>query len=259
MPKATITKTEFDALHEVLQKEYQAEGDGYKLKIDGGFLTDQDPSALLRAKQHEADRRKESEKKLKEFQDAEQKKIDDAKAEAAEEARKKALEEGDVGTITTQLEERISNMQAKFEKDLADRDAELEGERQKAREMQITSTAAGIAQKICLAEGDYAGLLAPRIAAQLTLNESGQLAVLGADGQIDPQMNLQTLEKSYVDNPAYAAMIAGTKARGASGTPTTGGTPVETAGKKWSDLTSEEKVALKRSNPDAYSELLKTK
>lgn len=256
--KVKLTKAEHEKLDDGLKIYYTADGEGFKLQVAGGHVTDQDPANLMSALEAERKRREEFGKELADLKASKQKEIDDAAEKAAEEARKKALEDGDLVGITERLEKQIADQQASFDKQLKERDKALEAERERARKIQIDTTAESMASKICL-PGEYASLLAPQIAARLAVGEDGRLAVLGESGQPDPQMTLETLEKSYVDNEAFSAMMKGTEARGASGTPTTGGTPVDIAGKKWSEVSSEDKVALKRNDPDAYTALLKTK
>ena len=63
--KKKLTKAEYEKLSEHIKAEYIEDGDGFRLDIDG----DEDTGALKRAKDREAQLRREAETKLREAQE----------------------------------------------------------------------------------------------------------------------------------------------------------------------------------------------
>ena len=63
--KKKLTKAEYEKLSEHIKAEYIEDGDGFRLDIDG----DEDTGALKRAKDREAQLRRDAEAKLREAQE----------------------------------------------------------------------------------------------------------------------------------------------------------------------------------------------
>lgn len=247
--KLKLTVAEYQALSEAEKANYKSDGDsGYQLDIVGGFVVDKDPAALLNSRDHEKAKRKEAEAKLKELQDAQQKTIDDAKKEAAEAARKAALEGGDVAAITEQLEARIADQEAKYQAELAKRDEAIALERQQAQQSRMDAHINSIVGNMKITDGseDY---MRYEIKQKLAFDDNGNIIV-----KDNPETTPDNFVKSIVDDSKYAGIMVASKASGASGSQTPG-SPVDTNGKYFDDLTSDELVDLHRSNPDEYQRL----
>lgn len=252
--KAKLSAAEFTALPEANKAFYKQSGTDYLIDLSGGFVTEKDPAGLLTAKNHEVEKRKEAEQKLRDLQGGEQKKIDDAAKAAADEARKKALEGNDLTAITADFDARFAALEAKQVAELASRDAAVAEQAALVKASKLKAAASEIANRI----STIPSLLVGNIQNRLQISDSGEIVATDALGAVLPDFTMSTLEKEFVDNSEYAAIMIGSKGSGASGSPTPG-SPVDTGGKKWKDLSTDELVQLRKENPTGYKQLLATK
>lgn len=219
MLKLKIGKEVHDALSEELQKLYVADGDDFKLEVDGV----EDTGALKRAKDREAQEKKEALVKLKE-----------AEAKLAEFEGNSARKSGDIETLEKAWEKKNQEQKAEFESMLSKKDSFIQ-------QTLVDNKAAEIASKISTSPA----LMIPHIKSRLTADLSGDVPstkVLDANGQISAT-TLEELSKEFVDNKDFAPIIVGNKASGsgASGTKQTT-TPSGAGGesKKLSELSPKE-------------------
>lgn len=224
--KTKLTKAEYDALPDALKAEY--------LERDGAFLLQTDAAAeLIAARDREKAR---ADTLQREKDEAEAARVASETAAAEEKARKA----GDIAALEKSWEAKLATGIA-AEKARADK-------LQKQLDGMIDLKAEAIAAEISVTPE----LLAPVIARRLTLDLSGDKAivrVLDANGQ-PSAANFAELSKEYVDNPKYAPIIRGTNASGGSAEGNSSGGSA--AGKKISDMTEAEQVALYNKDPNAY-------
>lgn len=212
MLKLKITKKDYEALDEGIQKLYKLDGDNATLEVDGL----EDTGALKRAKDREAQEKKEAQAKLKEAQEAL------AKFEG-DDARKN----GDIATLEKAWEKKNGDQKAAFEGQLAQKDSFIQT-------MLVDNKANEIATKISKSPA----LILPHIKSRLSADLTGEVPltkVLDKDGKVSA-MTLDELSKEFVDNAEFAPIIVGNKASGsgAGGTKTT--LPPSGAGDESADL-----------------------
>lgn len=198
--KRKITKTEFEALPDALKAEYKASGDSYALDLDGG-------DELTRAKEAEAEKRRDAEKKMREAQ---------AELDALKETTNK--NNGDIEALEASWKKKLADA----EKAAADANAALNTERQ---DRYVNSEAEKIAKRFTVPS-----LLKGEIAKRLTVEmHDGNPIVRVLDSAGKPSaLTVAELEKEFVDNPEYKGIVIASKANGGAGDPASrpgGGAP----------------------------------
>jgi hypothetical protein len=193
--KRKITKAEFDKLSEAIKLEYIEDGDSYRLDVDGG--SDEDTGALKRAKDREVQLRKEAEKKARELED----RLGEIEGD---DARKK----GDIATLE-------KSWQSKLEKQREEYDAKLSKLTGHTTKSLVDNVAMSIAAKLSKAPS----LLLPHIKARLQADFEGdepRTRVLDRDGK-PSALTIEELEKEFVANADFSAIMIGSKATGGAG------------------------------------------
>lgn len=231
--KRKITKAEYDALSDVLKAEYKAEGDAYVLDVD-------DPAfAALKAE-------KEEEKRKREKAEADLKARDDAKAEADRKAAEDAARAaGDVAALEKSWKE-------KAERDVAAEAAKTAATTAALRALLVDTQAQKIADAICTVPA----LLVDKIKERMTVEIHDGVPVvrvLTADKK-PSALSVADLQKEFLDNPLYKAIIKGSNSSGggAGGSGEGGG-----AGqKKLSEMTGVEEVAFANAHPEEYRKMI---
>jgi hypothetical protein len=231
--KRKITKEEHAALSDVLKSEYKAEGDAFILEVD-------DPAfAALKAE-------KEEERKKREKAEADLKAINDAKVEADRKAAEDAARAaGDVAALEKSWKDK--------------RDADVAAEAAKT----VATTAAlrallvdTQAQKMADEISTVPALMIDKIKNRMTVEVVDGvplLRVLSTDGK-PSALSVADLQKEFLDNPDYKAIIKGSRSSGggAGGSGEGGG-----AGhKKLSEMTGLEEVAFAKAHPEEYKKML---
>ena len=187
--KKKMTKAEFEKLSEVQRELYVEKDGGYALDLE-----DEEGDALKRAKDREKELRKAAEAENKELKE-----------------RLAGLEDGDArkrGDIAT-LEKSWQGKLADLEKGLTEK---LNKKDNYLRSTLIDAKAAELAAKISTSPK----LLIPHIKARLVADLDGDIPttkILDANGQISA-LNFDDLEKEFVSNPDFGAIIIGSKATG---------------------------------------------
>ncbi len=221
-----------DGLDESTRALYQEQDGKFVLAVDG--LPQNDDLSGLKAKNQELlDELKKHKGKSREEEAARRK--------AEEEAAKKA---GDIEALERSWNE-------KHQSQLASKDKELEGLQGSLNSLLIDNVAQKMAGE--LAVPGSADLLLPHIKQRLSVDvREGQhtTIVQGADGKASA-LTLDELKTEFANNPAFAPVIVGSKAKGSGADQGAGGG----AAKTFNQYTGAELVALKRSDPDAYARL----
>ena len=202
--KKKLTKEEHAKLSDHLKAEYIEDGDGFRLDIDG----DEDTGALKRAKDREAQLRREAETKLREAQEQ----LD---ALGNDDARKK----GDIQTL-----------EKSWQKKLEDQKTEYEGKLGKLTSHTKTQLVDNVAQQIASKISNAPALLLPHIKARLAADFEGDspiTRILDKDGK-PSAMTFEELTAEFVANKDFCAIITASKASGGAGKPSNnngGGAP----------------------------------
>ena len=198
--KKKLTKAEYEKLSEHIKAEYIEDGDGFRLDIDG----DEDTGALKRAKDREAQLRREAETKLREAQEQ----LD---ALGNDDARKK----GDIETLE-------KKWKGDLDVEKAAHKATTEKFQNAFKKSLIDAKATEIATKI----SKVPSLLSRVIRDRLTVDFDGDeptTRVIGADGKVDEKLTLDDLTKELVANKEYADIIIASKASGGAAKTTQNG------------------------------------
>ncbi len=185
-----LTKAKYEKLSDELKAEYKEVDGEYVLDVEG----DEDTSSLKRAKDREVQKRKEAEEKLKELQDQ----LDGI---SDTDARKK----GDIETLEKSWKDKYD----KREKELV---AKIEGKDGFIKSALVDNVASNLAHKISNAPS----LILPHIKARLAADLDGETPVtkvLDKDGKVSA-LSVEDLEKEFVANKDFSAIIIGSKASG---------------------------------------------
>jgi len=188
--KRKLTKEEFAKLPEAFKSEYIEDGDGFRLDITG----DEDTGALKRAKDREAQLRRDAEAKLRDAQEQ----LD---ALGSDDARKK-------GDITT--------LEKAWQKKLDDASAESTGKIAKLTAHTTKTLLDGTAHTIAAKISTVPGLMAKAIRERLTVDFEGDeptLRILDATGK-PSALTLEQLSQEFVANKEFSSIIVGSKASG---------------------------------------------
>lgn len=191
--KKKLTKAEYEKLSEHIKAEYIEDGDGFRLDIDG----DEDTGALKRAKDREAQLRRDAEAKLREAQEE----LDRINGD---DARKK----GDIATL-----------EKSWQKKLEDQKAEYEGKVSKLTAHTTKTLVDNVATQIATKISNAPALLLPHIKSRLQADFEGDSPVtriLDKEGKVSA-MTIEELSAEFVANKDFSAIITASKASGGAG------------------------------------------
>lgn len=231
--KRKLTKVEYDALPDVLKTEYKAEGDAYILEVD-------DPAfaALKAEKEAAAARAAKAEADLKAKNDAD--------AEAARKAAEdKAKADGDVAALEKSWKD-------KRDADVAAEAAKTAATTAALRALVVDSAAQKMANDISTVPALMVEKIKSRMSVEV-VDGVPLLRILSTDGK-PSALSVADLQKEFLDNPDYKAIIKGSRSSGggAGGSGEGGG-----AGhKKLSEMTGLEEVAFAKAHPEEYKAML---
>ena len=185
--KKKLTKADYEKLSEALKGEY--------IEKDGAYVLDlEEDDALFRAKEHEKEARKAAEAENREL-----------RAKLAEMGDIDAKKRGDIETLEKSWQKKLGDRETELTSQIAKRDAYL-------RNTLVDAKANELAAKISTSPK----LLVPHIKARLVADLDGDIPttkILDAAGQISA-LNFEDLEKEFVANPDFGAIIIGSKATG---------------------------------------------
>lgn len=197
--KKKITKEEHAKLSDVLKAEYIEDGEGFRLDVDG----EEDTGALRRAKDREAQLRRDAEKAKKELED----KLAEIEGD---DARKK----GDIATLEKSWQKKLDDQKAEYESKVSKLTTHT-------TKNLVDSVALSIASKISTAPA----LLLPHIRARLQADFDGdepKTRILDKDGK-PSAMTIEELSAEFVANKDFSAIITASKASGGAGKPSQNG------------------------------------
>lgn len=231
--KKKLTKAEYDKLSDVLKSEYIEDGDGYRLDVDG----EEDTGALKRAKDREAQLRRDAEKRAKDLEDQ-------LAAVTDGDARKK----GDIETLEKSWSKKLGETEAQYK-------ARIDKLTDYTRRTMVDGTAMAIASKI----STVPALMAKAVRERLTVDFEGDepaLRILDTSGK-PSALTVDELTKEFVANKDFSSIIIGSKASGGgapkNGLGKSGGATTQTDNKptmlstlKPSDLAAELKARKER-------------
>lgn len=188
--KKKITKEDHAKLSDALKSEYVEDGDGFRLDVDG----EEDTGALKRAKDREAQLRREAEAKLREAQEQ----ID---ALGSDDARKK----GDIATLEKSWQKKIEDQKTEYEQKL--------GKLTDHTKKQLVDN---VAQQLASKISNAPALILPHIKARLVADFDGDAPVtriLDGKGQLS-SMTIEELSAEFVSNKDFGAIITASRATG---------------------------------------------
>lgn len=189
--KKRIKKEEFEKLSDVLKSEYVADGDEYRLDLDG----DEDTGALKRAKDREKELRQQAEAKLREAQEELEKLTGD-------DARKK----GDIATLEKSWSKKLDEQKSSYEEKLGKLTSH-------AKKNLIDNVANEIATKF-----KNPKLMLPHIKARLAADfdaDEPKTRILDKDGK-PSAMSIEDLSNEFVANPDFSDMVIASKGSGSA-------------------------------------------
>jgi len=226
--KKKLTKEEHAKLSNALKAEYVEDGDGFRLDVDG----EEDTGALRRAKDREAQLRKDAETKLREAQEE----LDRINGD---DARKK----GDIQTLEKSWQKKLDDQKAEYEGKLG----KLTGHTTKTL---VDNVASQIAHKISNAPA----IILPHIRARLQADFEGdepKTRILDKDGK-PSAMTIEELSNEFIANKDFSAIITASKASGGAGKPSQNG-----GGAPKIDGQSDKSADLSKMNPTELAAHLK--
>ena len=241
--KLFITKSEYEALPDVLKESYTQEGENYRLVVedDKGDLYGKLKNAdkLLEEKKREEQRRKELEEALKQYE-----------AKQKEEELKKLEEQG-------KYEELLKRLEAEKEAKIQELQQKAEAEAQARKEMLLNLKVKEIATALA---GERAALLEPHLRNRLDIRDD-KVIILDSTGVPNPNMTDDKLIDEFKTNPLFAPVIKGRDSTGGG----TVGANGNTAGGDWEqyfDRSSPnysimKQIDLEKENPALYAQLIK--
>lgn len=260
--KRKLTKAEFDKLSDEVKKHYKEGEYSDTYVLDTGDEDEDDPAALRRAllREREEKRRLAKENKsLKEAAEGDGEGDDDGEGEGedgdppARRGKKAKRNNSDDGDSDAKRID--ASWKKKYDKDVGEREAKLSQKDEFIKKQLVNGTAERIATKISTSPK----LLANEIAKRLTVDFDGdepELVILGEDGK-PSGLTLEKLEKEFVANKEFAAIIIGSKASG-SGAPkagteskTGGGAPASDSKTDLSKLTGKDLAATLKARKEA--------
>lgn len=203
--KFRITKAAHDKLDETLQEHYEPTADGkhYELDVAGLPEDDADSGALKRAN----DRLKEEKANLRE-------ELDEAQATIKDFEKNQTSGDKDIAKVNARWERKL--------KDAEDAGKATVGTLLKQiGDGLIDTTALSLAQKISTSPPIMVDHIKKRMEVVFDADNKPTLKFKGADGKVSDALKLDDIEKEFVANKDFAAIIIGSKARG-SGAPPSG-------------------------------------
>ncbi len=184
----------------------KTDGGKYRLKVEGI----EDTSGLKKKIDELLNEKKAAAKARQE--------AEEAAARAAEEAARKS---GDVSALEKSWKE-------KYAKGIGEKDSELSALRGSLSKMLVDNVAVSLANELAV-QGSSA-LLIPHIKARLEVDTSGgepKTIVIGPDGKRSA-LTVEELKAEFAANPAFAPVLAGSKATGGGASGTGGGGAAKT-------------------------------
>lgn len=236
--KLTITSAEHEALDDHVKPLYTADGDNFKLAVDGL----EDTGALKRAKDREADERR----KANERAEALQAELDEIKQREADADKGDKRKKGDIEALERSW------------KDEKDKAVKAEVEKREKREKQLTellvdSKADSLAHELFTVPEIGKDYIRKFLRAELD-GDVPTTRVLDSMGQPTAK-TLDDFKKDMLDNAALKGILVASNASG-GGAGNGGGSGAGGSTKKLADMSDAERVELYKTNPTVFNQLV---
>lgn len=236
--KLTITKDEHTALDAALQALYNADGDNFKLTVDGL----EDTGALKRAKDREALNAKEA----KERADALQAQLDEIAAREADLDKDSKRKKGDIDALEKSWKETAD----KREKAALDK---VEAMKAQMQNLLVGNVAQSLASELFTVPEAMVDFVQKRLRAEFD-GDVPTTRVLDANGQ-PSALSIDDFKKELLDNPKLKGILVASNASG-GGAGNGGGSGAGGSTKKLADMSDAERVDLYKTNPTVFNQLV---
>jgi len=233
-----------DDVDENLRALYAEQDGKYRLQVEGI----EDTGALKRAKDHEKAARKDAEKRAKELQEkaeASEQSIEELTHKLEQMKGEKLQKEGNAD----ELAEYRASLETSYNEKLTKREKELNGVietlHSSIRGVLVDKEAIAMASELAV-EGS-AGIIVPHIKNRLGVEEKGgQYVTVVLDDEGRPSaLTLDELKQEITSNPAFAPVIAGSKATGSGAVPSNSGGGASPSG-EWSKMNRDQQLEYMR-------------
>lgn len=233
-----MTGEEFAAIDEAFKPLFEADGDNFKLKVDGL----EDTGALKRAKDREAQAAKEA-KEERDRLAAELQAIKDRLADTDMTDKRK---KGDIEALEKSWKDK--------------RDADVKAEQERAerlmRQMEtllVGNVAQSLASELFTVPEAMQDFVAKRLKAEFD-GDTPVTRILDASGH-PSAATIDDFKKELLDNPKLQGILVASKSSG-GGAGNGGGSGGGASTKKLADLSEPERIELYRTNPEEFNRQL---
>lgn len=237
MLKLNITAEELAALDDNLKSFYIADGDKFKLGVEGL----EDTGALKRAKDREAQAAKEAKERAEALQ-AELDEIKEREADADKDSKRK---KGDIEALEKSWKETADRR----EKVALDKLEALKGQ---VETLLVGNVAQSIASELFTVPEAMIDFVSKRLKAEFD-GDTPITRVLDANGQ-PSAATIEDFRKELLDNPKLKGILVASNASG-GGAGNGGGSGGGAGTKKPDEYSEQERVDLYRSNPAEFKRL----
>lgn len=236
--KLTLTTEEHAALSDELKALYTADGDNFKLGVDGL----EDTGALKRAKDREAQNAKEA-KERAEVAEAKLAEIEAREADLDKDSKRK---KGDIDALEKSWKETAD----KREKAALDKVEAMKGQMQK---LLVGNVAQSIASELFTVPEAMVDFVSKRLSAEFD-GDTPSTRVLDANGH-PSAATLEDFRKELLDNPKLQGILVASKSSG-GGAGNGGGSGSGGSTKKLADMSDAERIELHKTNPTVFNQLV---
>lgn len=241
--KSKLTKDEFDKLPEAQKEFYKESAGSYVLDTDDA---EELRTAAARAREdrdNEKRAREELQNQLNELKNQ----LETINAEKREAEAERLRKEKDIPALENSWKEKLDAANAAAEQ-------KINGLKEQLRKILVDNKAHEIANKISTSPSLILPHIRARLNAEINEGTDAITRVLDADGK-PSAMSLKELEEEFVANQDFAAIIKGTSATGGGAANNGGAGGGGGHGKKFSEMSETERVALARTNPAKFREM----
>jgi len=236
--KLNLNAEDHAKLDDAIKGLYQADGDNFKLIVDGL----EDTGALKRAKDREADERR----KATERAEALQSELDELRAKEADEDKNKHRKNKDLEALERSWKEE------------ADKRVKTESDRRELREKQlqellVDSKADALAHELFTVPEIGKDYIRKFLRAELD-GDVPTTRILDSAGQPTAK-TLDDFKKEMLDNAALKGILVASNASG-GGAGNGGGSGAGGSTKKLADMSDAERIELYKTNPTVFNQLV---
>lgn len=236
--KLNITAEEHAALDDAVKSLYEADGDNFKLAVEGI----EDTGALRRAKEREAQLAREEKKRADELQA----RIDEIEAREADADKDSKRKKGDIEALEKSWKETAD----KREKAALDKVEAMKGQMQK---LLVGNVAQSIASELFTVPEAMVDFVSKRLKAEFD-GDTPTTRILDNEGH-PSAATIEDFKKELLANEKLKGILVASKSSG-GGAGNGGGSGSGGSTKKLADMDDNERVELYRTNPDRFNQLL---